>query len=278
MSSPYEDTDFIDNEASVVTEYLARRNSCAAPRFPLKSTRLLGPPASPRDRTVYKVADHPQLRRDAFHLVYQRYLEAGLIDANPFRLRVTPYHLQPTSSVFVGVQRDTVACTVSLIGDDELGLPLERVYSKEVARKRSEGLRLAEVSCLAFHELGSTSAFWKTYLHLVRIMAQYARRHRIDALMIAVHPRHLPLHTRLMGFEQLGPVSAYPLVRNRPSAACCLQFDRIDLRRPPCYDAIFGQPLPERELACKPMSEAERIRLSRAAAYTCHADAVAVAS
>jgi hypothetical protein len=274
----YEYGEVAGNEPALVANRLKRKPIGSAFLYSYRSPRqprtLV---TSSSERIVYQIADNPQIRRSAFHLVYQRYLEAGLIEPNPFQLRVTPYHLRSSSAVFVGLQRNDVACTVSLIGDEDMGLPLERVYSNEVARKRAEGLRLAEVSCLAFQELGSQSTFWKAYLRLVRIMAQYARFQQVDALLIAVHPRHLQCHTRLMGFEQLGPVTTYPSVRNRLAVACCLQFDRIDQQQPPCYDAIFGKPLSAQQLTRKPMLPAERIELSRIAACTGHADSVAVA-
>ena len=242
--------------------------------FPYKPLRPLAPSSSRAD-VVYQLADRPQTRLGAFHLIYERYLEAGLIEANPFQLRVTPYHLQPKSVVFVGQKQDEVTCTVSLIDDAELGLPIERAYSREVERKRAEGLRLAEVSCLAFRTQQSKTRFWNSYLRLIRIMAQYARFHGVDALMIAVHPRHLACHTRLMGFEQIGPVRTYPSVRNHLAVACCLEFARVDREPPICYDAIFGQPLPARQLAYRPISPMERIWLKPVAACPGHDDLVA---
>src|SRR3972149_67500 len=143
------------DESSRVSDLRQGNRVDSAFPFPYKSRRSLGPSSSSQDRVLFQIADRPQIRLGAFPLVYKRSLEAGLIEPNPFQLRVTPYHLQPTTAVFVGLQRDAVVCTVSLSGDGDVGLTLERVYSKEVERKRAEDLSLAEVSCLAFQEAAS---------------------------------------------------------------------------------------------------------------------------
>jgi hypothetical protein len=90
-------------------------------------------------------------------------------------------------------------------------------------------------------------------------MAQFARKNGVDALVIATHPRHVPIYQRTMGFVQIGGTRTYPSVRNHPAVACCLDFEEVDRNHPPTWDAIFGKPVPMWQLeASSALSMAER--------------------
>ena len=215
---------------------------------------------------TYRVATFHHERLSAFSLVYQRYREAGLIESNPFKIRVTPFHLEPTTTVFVGRARRELYCTVTLVKDGCLGLPMEAIFSSEIDEQRSKGLSLAEVSCLAFRVGLSRSQSWSLFLGLNRLLAQFARRNGVDALVIATHPRHLHIYERMMGFVQFGSARTYPRVRNNPAVAGCLEFVQVDRNHPPAWDAIFSQPIPDWQLdVCSTASTAEYRRLREAA-------------
>ena len=87
----------------------------------------------------YRIANNRWDCLAAFRLVYETYLNRGLIEPNHFRLRVTPFHLLPTTHTFLAIQNQKVICSVSLIGDGELGLPMESIYHEEVNRSRGAG-------------------------------------------------------------------------------------------------------------------------------------------
>jgi hypothetical protein len=214
----------------------------------------------------FQVATSHHDRLRAFALVYERYREAGLIESNPFKIRVTPYHLEPTTTVFVGSSEEEVFCTVTLVGDGRRGMPMEAIFPAEVCEKRNEGLSLAEVSCLAFRVGLSRSESWSLFLGLNRLLAQFARRNGIDALVIATHPRHLPIYQRMMGFVQIGGARTYPSVCNNPAVAACLDFSEADRHHPPAWDAIFARPIPDWQLdGCHQASKAEKRQLQEAA-------------
>ncbi|HEX7447584.1 MAG TPA: hypothetical protein VF306_08570, partial [Pirellulales bacterium] len=85
---------------------------------------------------AFKVADSFAEREAAFRLVYAAYTRAGLIEQNPFQMRVTPYQLLDTTDMFVAVQAGEVISTVSLVSDGEIGLPMEAIYDHEVEKLR----------------------------------------------------------------------------------------------------------------------------------------------
>lgn len=212
----------------------------------------------PRGNTdpIYRIAGTPADRMAAFQLVHRKYSQADLIESNPYGVRVTPYHLLPTTNVFVAIEQKRTVCTVTLIGDGPLGLPMESTYEDVVADRRTRGLYVGEVSCLAFEQM-PINKFLLVFMQLTRLMTQHARSYGMDQFLIAVHPQHSRFYQRFMGFEQVGPLKNYATVRDAPAVACCLDFSAIDRNRPKCYSAFFGTRIPEEELVSRPMSDDE---------------------
>lgn len=218
--------------------------------------RAGGPRRHSPSRVVYKIAENLRERKAAYRLVYSNYLTKGLISPNRYGLRVTPWHLLPTTNTFIAVQDDQVVGTVSLIGDAGLGLPMEAIYPAEVEAARIQGLYVGEVSCLATQGTGFRE-FLPIFVELTRLMAQHARATGMDQFLIAVHPKHGPFYKKFMGFEQIGHLTEYPSVNNAPAVAYCLDFAHIDRQRPACWERFFGTPLPLDDLQSQPMSDAE---------------------
>ena len=223
--------------------------------------------AAATDRGLeYKVADSPAEREAAFRLVYEAYVRSGLAEPNPYRLRVTPFHLLPTTTVFVAKCQAEVVCTVTLVEDGKLGLPLETVYAREVARLRRSGAKLAEVCALADRR-ADLARVLPTFVELTRLVAHFGLHHgTVQHLLVAVHPRHARFYQRFMAFEPFGPLRDYPSVRNRPAVALMLDLLRPEHRRHPNYRRFFGEPIEPRRLARFPMTFHERQRLLPVAA------------
>lgn len=64
----------------------------------------------------------------ALSLVHAAYVRSGLIEPNVFQLRVMPCHLLSTTEVIVAVLRGEVVATATVVGDGQLGLPMEGLY------------------------------------------------------------------------------------------------------------------------------------------------------
>ncbi len=205
---------------------------------------------------VFKVADSPAERRDAFELVYNQYLRTGLAVPNAYRVRVTPYHLLPTTHVFVAYQDSEIVATMTLVGDGELGLPMESIYGAEVAERRALGQRLSEVSCLADSRTDRRD-FLTMFVGLSRVLAQFARRQGYHQLLVVCHPRHAAFYRRYLGFQTIGAVAECPHVQNKPAVPLCLDFEYVDHYPPACYTRFFGQWLPEEQLQPSRLEPAE---------------------
>lgn len=203
-----------------------------------------------------KIASTREERASAFRLIYDSYLRAGLGQPNAYHMRVTPYHLLPTTQVLIATLRRHVIFTISLVADGELGLPMESVYGDEVASLRSQGARLSEASCLADRRSQFRGLF-PVFLRICRVMVQHAQRQGIDQLLAAAHPRHARFYKRYMDFETFGGEKVYPTVRNHPAVALQLDFKRIARERPANYDTFFGEPISDVSLQPQPISVAE---------------------
>jgi hypothetical protein len=205
----------------------------------------------------YKIAATRDERASAFGLTYQAYTRVGLCPTNPLRMRVTPYQLLPTSDVFFARLDGEMICTLSLIVDSNLGLPMEVIYPHEVDDLRREGGTLAEVSCLADRRR-DPGRYFPVFVELCRLMVQSARFRGVDRLLAAVHPRHARFYRRYMAFDPIGDVRKYPSVCNKLAEALCLDFARVDRERPENYELFFGEPLPADVVRPRPMSTADR--------------------
>ena len=201
----------------------------------------------------YRIAASHEDRAAAFRLAYSSYLRAGLTEPNWHGMRVTPYHLLPTTEVFVAVCDGEIISTVSLMLDGELGLPMESVYEQEIARRRRQGLRMGELSCLADRR-GDPKRCFSVYVRLCRLAVQYARHRGLHELVVAVHPRHLRFYQRFMAFTPIGDKKAYPSARNHPAVALCLNFEQIDRERPRNWEMFFGQRIPPAQLKPRPIT------------------------
>lgn len=207
---------------------------------------------------VYSLARSRSQREGAFRLVYDSYLRSGLGAPNPFEMRVTPYQLHEATQIFVGQLQELVVSTVTLVPDCEEGLPMESIYPLEIEALRAQGVRLAEVSCLADRRK-DPRRFLPAFCQLTRVMAQYARRQGIDELLVAVHPRHARFYSRYLGFQQIGGLAACDYVQGRPAVALSFNFDRFDRERPPCYSTFFGEQIPVSELEPYHVPAEERV-------------------
>ncbi len=195
----------------------------------------------------FRIASSRQEWEAALGLVYRAYVRSGLIQMNHYRMRVTPYHALPTTEVLIA-SIDEVLCTLSIVGDGLLGLPMEAIYAEEVERRRLQGLHLAEVSCLA----GEQSFFMVS--RLMALTAQAAAYRGIDQLLIAVHPRHAKFYERFVAFEVIGEQRTYASVCDHPAVAMAINLNNLSFNHPRAYKRLFGVPFADDLLEYRPVS------------------------
>lgn len=161
----------------------------------------------------------------ASRLVHGCYLRRGYVKPSADGRHVNAYLAMPSTAIFVARAGGAVVATVSLITDSALRLPCDALWGADLAAFRATGRRLAEVSALAVSEAwrGPGLAMMRS---LVRAIGVYGRDiARLDALCIAVHPRHAPFYEGLLRFRRFGALTACDAVNGAPAVGL-----RLDLR------------------------------------------------
>jgi len=204
-----------------------------------------------------RIAAERAEREEVFRLIYQSYRSARLCEPNPAKLRFTPYQLLPTTDILFAELKEEVICTLSLVHDGELGLPMEDLYAEQVRERRAKGLKLAEVSCLADRR-NEPARFFDLFCDLARLMVQLAEKQSVDQLLIVVHPRHAALYARYMGFQRIGDRKDYSAVNGNPAVPLALDLNAIRTNQPPCWDRFFGEKISVDLLQSQPISRSDR--------------------
>jgi hypothetical protein len=190
----------------------------------------------------------------AFRLVYDEYVRSGLMKANAAEMRITPYHLLPTTEVLVALERGDVACTASIVQDSpECGLPMESVYPEEIARLRLDGQSLVEVSCLA-EKHNPVEKPQSPVFQLFPLVAQLAYRRGADQLVIAVHPRHARFYQRFLGFNLIAEERNYGKVCGKPAVALAMDLNALVVNHPRVHHWLFGKPFSRAVMEYRPLS------------------------
>lgn len=216
-----------------------------------------------RQSDTIKIATSMANLRASLGLAYDAYRKGGLTTPNSSRMRITPYHLLATTEVFLGVDESGPVCTLSMVHDGKLGLPMENTFSGEIAELREAGFRCAEGSCLAYRLGGSETSF-ATVAKLMSFAIQCAAHREFDYILLAVHPRHAPFYCRFYGAEYLAD-GAQPHEAVHGSPAVALKFNLKQL--PPAgsrsYKRIFAVRHSATELKYRPLRPAVLAELER---------------
>lgn len=155
---------------------------------------------------------------EAWRLVYAAYRRIGIIPPNPFSLHTAPSVTAADSAVIVGDIRGLTCSTLTAMidrPDQPPTLPLDRVYSQELAKLRQGGKRLMEVGLFADRrtQLSRTA---ESLFELMRYAYYFGASRKVSDFVIGVHPRHAAFYVRAFGFEIWADPKTYPAVNNNP--------------------------------------------------------------
>ncbi len=209
------------------------------------------PVRSKLDNIVFRCADNFDDYIKAFRLVHDVYVQAGYIKPEPSALRITPFHGNPLSRVFIGMQQDvsceTIVYTISMFpdtGENGLGLPMDSAFKQELDCLRSQNRMLVEIGALA-----SAPCYRQNNMNIPmlgnRIVQKYAFDYlKADDLVITVHPKYRWVYEDLLLFEEIGYVDKYDYVSNNPAVAMRLDLNTAEKR----YKKVYGNMPKEKNL------------------------------
>lgn len=151
----------------------------------------------------------------AWHLVYERYSQMGLIEENPFGIHAVPTAVGRHACVIWGPEGPDVGYTMTLFHDNPMGLALDSVYAPYLDVLRGEGRRLLEVGMLADRRRSAARGIGALF-SMMRWAVHYGLHTDVTDIVIGVHPRHAQFYIRCYGFEKFAPPTSYALVRDNP--------------------------------------------------------------
>lgn len=199
-----------------------------------------------RQMKTNPVATEDELR-ECFRIIYRGYHRRGYCLTHPTQMYYHHYIFVPGSRTFALKDKNKTVGTISLIADSSCGLPLEKLFSRELGRLRSDGRKLAEVSMLALEDnksrpgIFSLANFEKQIqlFRLFKIMYEYARNVTgVTDLVIGVHPKHETLY-RYLKFIPLGAPKRYQEARGNPALPMHLDIVNAEVNYPAALKEFF---------------------------------------
>jgi hypothetical protein len=185
--------------------------------------RQLELPWMPDEDIQFKLVGTTDEFMGAIRVLHDSYVERRFMDRDPQGIRLTPYHLLPNTLTAVAVQKGRVVATMSIIRDNPLGLPMDKIF--DLSTLRQNGEILCEVSALAIHPDYRGNG-GKLLHSLIRFLWRYAyESFGIDRYVIAVNPSMAELYEAFYLFESLpvnNIVNQYDFVKGAPAVALSL--------------------------------------------------------
>jgi len=155
---------------------------------------------------VIKFAETKDEYEQAFSLVYDTYLNMGVIKPNRSNLRLTLYHALPTTRVLVVKKNKTVISTLTTILDNPLGLPSRSIYNDEIES-------LGKAKLLEIGSFASETAHLR-YSHilafkLLTVTAYYVNYLNVDYVCATINPQYRRFYEKLCLMEEYGAFKSY---------------------------------------------------------------------
>ncbi|ACN15117.1 putative N-acyl-L-homoserine lactone synthetase [Desulforapulum autotrophicum HRM2] len=238
----------------MVTQYFRKlkRNALRLLPSPIRRQlirQIIPPVRLNLDNTIFRCADSFDDYIKAFRLVHDVYVQAGYMDPQPSALRITPYHGNPLSRVFLGMykvkSREVPIYTVSMFPDcEEQGLPMDQAFRRELDCLRSQGRMMVEIGALA-----SDPDHRQNNMNIPMLGNRMVQKYAFDYLnahdmVITVHPKYRWVYSDLLLFEEIGRVDQYGYVRNNPAVAMRLDLTTVEER----YRKVYGHMPREKNL------------------------------
>ncbi len=187
--------------------------------------------------TRYRTAHNLKDLTKAWHLVYNVYSDAGLIDPNPYAIHTTPTAATDRAAVFFGHRGPQVDSTLTAVVDGSSGLPLDCMFKPELDAMRQDARRLMECSLFA-HRLQNVSAasvipVWNrmgeedlartsaisqvgsSLINLMRLAFWYGVNNSVTDFVLTVPAGQSRFFKRAYGFDTVGSPRNHPVLNGK---------------------------------------------------------------
>lgn len=155
-----------------------------------------------------KIAETYEEFESAYHLLYSSYIEIGYEKPNDSRLRVITQHMLPTTTTLVAKLNGEVVGSMSIVKDNSLGLPSERVFNIDDVRAKNPNI--AEISSLAVRKDVRRHKGGQVFFPLLKYMYEYCVKFAdIEELIISVRPHAAYFYEGLMFFKKISDTKEF---------------------------------------------------------------------
>ena len=175
---------------------------------------------------IVKIANSLEEREAVFRLAYQVYLEKGFIKPNFAEWLVQNYDaMNATVVLSVWDKNKKLAGSLTLIFEENMKLPAEKIYSDEIKTLRAKGEKLLEVSRLVVsQEFRNSKEVLLLLYNYLMIYSFYVKNY--SGMVIEVNPRHKAYYKALLKYDEIGVEKACPSVQNAPAVLLYLPLTR----------------------------------------------------
>ncbi|MDD2941559.1 MAG: hypothetical protein PHC51_01200 [bacterium] len=175
---------------------------------------------------TFKTAETRNEFEQAFTVLHDAYVEVGYQSPHPSGKRITVYHALPSTVMLIAKQGDEVLGTVSIVRDNDIGLPMEKAV--DLTSIRYSGKTVCEISALSIKK----EHRGKLFLPLMKYMYQFCVYHFGIEIMLATirkNSRVNDLYQCLFCFEPIDRgalMENYNFANNQPVAAYKLEMQQ----------------------------------------------------
>jgi hypothetical protein len=165
---------------------------------------------------VFKLAETIEEFEQAFSILYDNYVTEGYMQTNESKLRITAYHLLPTSMTLICKKGDEVIATCSIIKSSKFGMPTSEAI--DLASYIPKGNQVAEIGSLAVKKSFQNKS-GSILFPFIKYILVYCRDYlKLDYTVISHHPKWLIFYHLLFGFSRINPktISKYSFANGAP--------------------------------------------------------------
>jgi hypothetical protein len=185
-------------------------------------------PWKPEEDLQFKFVTDVDEFIQSLKIIHNCYVDQGFMEPDAHGLRLTPYQLMPSTLMAVAKIGGKVVATMSLIRDNPIGLPMEKIF--DVSSLREGGQVLCEFSSLAIapeHRGAGGKLLHSFFRYFYRYVQEW---YGVDHFVIAVNPSMAELYEALYLFRPLDAkhkVDNYSFVKGAPAVALNLPLNHF---------------------------------------------------
>lgn len=175
------------------------------------------------------IANTIELRLKAWGLVFENYKQKGYTKEDSEKFWYSVHDAMPDTTTFLTLKDGKEIATLTLVFDSLLGLPADKLYSKELDVMRDNGKHPFEITSLACNCDGLKESV-AVLMHMF-MLSHLTARYKANATdwVITVNPKHVGYYKRMMLFEQSGEQKSYGKV-DAPAVLLVLDNSTIKTR------------------------------------------------